>query len=118
MAENDITNKNASTEDDVGTIHSLVTKGYKMKLQYQVELASTEMNKRGKKKRKKDESGEYDDPTFELDLRTLESAGKWCAYNGMKAKGIEEERIGESLSEIEEIRKRQRGRICTPTADH
>lgn len=117
MAEGDKTSKKAAHDDDVGLIHALVTKGFRMKLNHQIDTATEEIVKH-KKKKKKGKAVEDEDPTFELDLKTLEAAGRWCAYNKMTSRGIEEDSLTQEHSELKRIRDKQRGRICTPSSEH
>lgn len=110
----------AAHEDDVGVVHNLVNQGYKLKLQFQLSQAKDgmaeyeERKKKGKKKLKEDELEE--DPTYILDVKLLESAARWTGYNKVMPTSVETEDIKGTLGELEEIRKKQRGRICAPVA--
>lgn len=106
-------------EDEVGLVHSLVNQGYKMKLQFQIQKGKEALEAyetKGKKKKLKD--GELDeDPTYMVDVKTLESAARWCSYNKVMPTTVETESMRDTVSELDAIRKKQRGRICTPTAN-
>ena len=53
MADSDIQNKNAASEDDLGTVHRLVTQGIKMKIAAQVKKAKKETEEEKDKKNDK-----------------------------------------------------------------
>ena len=99
MADSDIQNKNAASEDDLGTVHRLVTQGIKMKIAAQV------------KKAKK--SGKVD----KISMRDLLAAGSWCRYNNVVGKSSIDEELGEVFDELDAIRKRQRKHNVTAVGE-
>jgi hypothetical protein len=111
----------AAHADDVGVVHNLVNQGYKLKLQHQLGRAKESLEEykkrkaKGGKKKLSDEELE-EDPTFELDIKLLESAARWTGYNKVMPTDVETEDIKGTLGELEEIRRKQRGRICAPVA--
>jgi hypothetical protein len=95
----DIQNKNAASEDDLGTVHRLVTQGLKMKIGDQVKKAK----KTGKSK--------------DINLNDLAAAARWCSYNKIVGNSESSEELSGIVDELEEIRQRQRSRKITAVGD-
>lgn len=95
----DIQNKNAASEDDLGTVHRLVTQGIKMKIGAAV------------KKAKK--TGKVD----KLSMAELIQAGSWCRYNNVVGKASADEDLGSVVDELEAIRNKQRGNKITAVGE-
>ena len=98
MAE-DIQNKNAAAEDDIGTVHRMVNNGYKMKLGEQL------------KKAKKSKSAKH------ISTPDLNAAAAWCRYNKVVGSNNASEELGGVVDELEAIRMRQRGNSCKAVGD-
>lgn len=99
MSDADIQNKNAASEDDLGTVHRLVTQGIKMKI--------------GSAIKKAKKSGKVD----KLSMTELMQAGTWCRYNKVVGKASINEELGTEVDELEAIRKRQRKHKITAVGE-
>lgn len=95
----DIQNKNASSEDDLGTVHRLVTQGIKMKIGAAIKKAKR--------------SGKVD----KLSMSDLMQAGRWCQYNKIVGKAAADEELGAVVDELDAIRQRQRKHKITAVGD-
>lgn len=85
----------AATEAQVCTTHGLVTKAINMKLKACIK----EANKKG------------GDPFIDIDPKAVELGIKWCAHNKVDYVTEETEQMKQSVTELEQIREQQRGRI-------
>lgn len=85
----------AATEAEVCATHGLVTQAINLKLQACIK----ESQKKG------------GDPTIDIDPKAIELGIKWCAHNKVDYITEETERMKESVTELEAIREKQRGRI-------
>lgn len=96
-----INNKESASLDDVGRLHRMVTNAFTQKLGAQL--------KKAKKK-----NGDAD-----LDINTLDlsAAARWIAYNDVKCASQSEERVSEIKDELEEIRKKNRGKKLKAVGD-
>ena len=95
----DIQNKNAASEDDLGTIHRLVTEGIKMRVGASV------------KKAKK--TGKVD----KLSMAELLQAGSWCRYNKVIGSASANKALGDEVDELAAIRARQRRNKITAVGE-
>lgn len=95
----DIQNKNAASEDDLGTVHRLVTQGIKMKISAAVKKAKR--------------SGNVD----KLSMADLMQAGRWCQYNKVVGKASINEELGGEVDELKAIRERQRKHKITAVGE-
>lgn len=98
MAEG-IQNKKSASEDDLGTVHRLVTQGFKQKIGDQVKKAKRSGN------------------AGKINTADLAAAARWCGYNGIVANGKAEEELAGITDELEEIRNRQRGSKLTASGE-
>ncbi len=98
MAE-DIQNKNAAAEDDIGTVHRMVNDGYKMKIGQQI------------KKAKKSKDAKH------ISTPDLNAAAAWCRYNKIVGSNNATDELEEQIDELDAIRKKQRGNSCRAVGD-
>jgi hypothetical protein len=94
MAE-EIQNKNSASEDDLGTVHRLVTDGFKLKISNQVTKAK-------KSKKTKD--------IMAISLNDLNAAARWCSYNKIVGNAKSTEELSGVVDELEAIRRKHRGK--------
>ena len=87
----EIQNKNSASEDDLGTVHRLVTDGYRHKIGEQVKKA----------KKKGDASC--------INTNDLASASRLLAYNQVIGRAQSNEELSGVVDELEAIRKKHRG---------
>lgn len=99
MSDSDIQNKNAASEDDLGTLHRIVTDSFRMKA-----------GKNLKKAKKKDNPDE-------IQLNVLIAAGGWCRYNRTVGKSSADEELGAVVDELDAIRKKQRRNKITAVGE-
>lgn len=87
-------NKNAATEDEIGLLHSMVTKIFKKKLQHWLTLL--------------DQGGDAD---LIIDMKQLNNVIKFIGDNGVVAADPAASEKSELRDEIDEIKKRQQERL-------
>lgn len=95
----DIQNKNAAAEDDIGTVHRMVNDGYKLKIGQQL------------KKAKKSKDAKH------ISTPDLNAAAAWCRYNKVVGNSKASEELGGIVDELDAIRKKQRGVSCTAVGE-
>lgn len=102
MADSDIQNKNAASEDDLGTVHRLVTQGFKMKVGAKI-----------KKAKKSQKQKDIDD----INLADLNAAASWCRYNKIVGNAQMDAELEGVVDELDIIRKKQRGNSLAAVGD-
>lgn len=85
----------AATESQVCATHGLVTQAINMKLKACIK----EAKKKG------------GDPFLDIDPKAVELGIKWCAHNKVDYVTEETEQMKKNVTELEQIREQQRGRI-------
>jgi hypothetical protein len=99
MSDDSVQNKNAASEDDVGTVHRLVTDGFKMKIGEQV------------KKAKKSKKASH------ISTNDLAAAARWCAYNKVQGRAASDKELEGVVDELDAIRKKYRGSSIKAVGD-
>lgn len=97
----DINNKESASEDDVGRLHRMITKGFTLKCDKQIKKA---LKKKG-------------DPDVDINSIDFAAAARWVAYNKVVSASASEERLKGVTDELAEIRDRNRGKKLKAVGD-
>lgn len=94
------TNKNSATDDELGVLHKIVTKGYTYLVKGQVDAYEVA-----------EEKGDRDEMSFIIDSRDLASAAKWVKDQEMGSLPAYEEEGNPVNDELEELKNRHRNNV-------
>ena len=97
-----ISNKNASTEDQVGKLHNLVTKAFTKKVEHQLDQF---------------DNGNDEDKDFAIDDKTLAAASKWVQANEITCMTADKDGKSELAKKIAEGKKRQKSNVLSITGE-
>lgn len=96
-----MSNKFASTEDDVGRLHSLITRCHNMKAGTMIALAE-EMLQSG---------ADPEEILAVINSRDLSSIQKWVEYNQVSCRVAADDEESELSKRLAELKKKQSGKI-------
>lgn len=112
------TNQHSASDDDIGKLHKLVTKGYTLLTKSQIEKYEETIRK-AKEEGISDEDKQslMDELQFIIDSRDLNAAAKWVAANDMGSVPAEEDETSELSKELKEMQDRHRNNVISLLRD-
>jgi len=96
-----MSNKNAATEDEIGKLHSLITKCHNMKAGYMLEVAEKLLH----------EGHEVEEIIMIINSRDLSSMQKWVEYNGVGCKVAAEDETSELSKRLKMLKETQMKKV-------
>lgn len=94
-------NKNSATEDDIGKLHSMITKIHGMKAKAMLEVADKLLL----------EGHDIEEIMMVLNTRDLSAAQKWVEYNEVSCNLAETEEGSELSKRLKELKDKQSTKI-------
>lgn len=96
-----MSNKNAATEDQIGTLHDLITQCHNLKAGNMLALA----------KKLVEDGHDIEIIVATINSRDLASMQKWVEYNGVGCKIAAEDETSELSKRLAKLKKTQGGKI-------
>lgn len=95
------TNKNSSTEDQLGVLHSSITRAFQRKIDVMLEVA--------------DDPEKADEILFAIDEKTLSAAANWVIKNDITCAQPEVDEQSQLKKSLDAIKAKQSGKVINFT---